>query len=59
MNEYKGKKVKLLIEEVGKEMKKVQESGDTDRLMELMKQKMVLDQIKNAISKELGNRTLF
>ncbi len=59
VNEYKGKKVKLLIEEVGKEMKKVQESGDTDRLMELMKQKMVLDQIKNAISKELGNRTLF
>ena len=59
VNEYKGKKVKLLIEEVGKEMKKVQESGDSDRLMELMKQKMVLDQIKNAISKELGNRTLF
>jgi DNA primase len=59
VNEYKGKKVKLLIQEVGKEMKKVQESGDSDRLMELMKQKMVLDQIKNAISKELGNRTLF
>ncbi|MFT5750493.1 MAG: DNA primase [Ancylomarina sp.] len=59
VNEYKGKKVKLLIEEVGKEMKRVQESGDSDRLMELMKQKMVLDQIKNAISKELGNRTLF
>ena len=59
VNEYKGKKVKLLIEEVGKEMQKVQESGDADRLMELMKQKMALDQIKNAISKELGNRTLF
>ena len=59
VNEYKGKKVKLLIEDVEKEMKKVQESGDSDRLMELMKQKMVLDQIKNTISKELGNRTLF
>ena len=59
VNEYKGKKVKLLIEEVGKEMQLVQASGDSDRLMELMKQKMVLDQIKNAISKELGNRTLF
>ncbi|RXQ95124.1 DNA primase [Ancylomarina salipaludis] len=59
VNEYKGKKVKLLIEEVVKEMQQVQESGDTDRLMELMKQKMVLDQIKNAISKELGNRTVF
>ncbi len=59
VNEYKGKKVKLLIEEVGKEMQIVQASGDSDKLMELMKQKMVLDQIKNAISKELGNRTLF
>lgn len=59
VNEYKGKKVKLLIVEVEQEMKTVQESGDSGRLMELMKQKMVLDQIKNAISKELGNRTLF
>jgi len=59
VNEYKGKKVKLLIEEVVKEMQDVQKSGDADRLMELMKQKMVLDQIKNAISKELGNRTIF
>lgn len=59
VNEYKGKKVKLLIEEVGQEMQKAQESGDLERLMELMKQKMVLDQIKNAISKELGNRTVF
>ena len=59
VNEYKGKKVKLLIEEVVQEMQKVQETGDSDRLMELMKQKMVLDQIKNAISKELGNRTVF
>lgn len=59
VNEYKGKKVKLLIEEVVKEMQEVQKSGDGDRLMELMKQKMVLDQIKNAISKELGNRTVF
>lgn len=59
VNEYKGKKVKLLIEEVVKEMQDVQKSGDADRLMELMKQKMVLDQIKNAISKELGNRTVF
>jgi len=59
VNEYKGKKVKLLIEEVVQEMQKVQESGDSARLMELMKQKMVLDQIKNAISKELGNRTIF
>ncbi|RZT97599.1 DNA primase [Ancylomarina subtilis] len=59
VNEYKGKKVKLLIEEVVQEMQQVQASGDTDRLMELMKQKMVLDQIKNAISKELGNRTVF
>lgn len=59
VNEYKGKKVKILLEEVVQEMQKVQKSGDADRLMELMKQKMVLDQIKNAISKELGNRTLF
>jgi DNA primase len=59
VNEYKGKKVKLLIEEVVREMQKVQEAGDSDRLMELMKQKMVLDQIKNALSKELGNRTVF
>ena len=40
-------------------MQKAQDSGDSDRLMELMKQKMLLDQIKNAISKELGNRTVF
>jgi len=59
VNEYKGKKVKLLIEEVVKEMQEVQKTGNSDRLMELMKQKMVLDQIKNAISKELGNRTIF
>ena len=59
VNEYKGKKVKLLIEEVVKEMQEVQKTGNSDRLMELMKQKMVLDQIKNAISKELGNRTVF
>ena len=54
VNEYKGKKVKILLEEVVQEMQKVQESGDSDRLMELMKQKMLLDQIKNAILKELG-----
>ncbi|MRT93909.1 DNA primase [Ancylomarina sp. 16SWW S1-10-2] len=54
VNEYKGKKVKILLEEVVQEMQQVQESGDTDRLMELMKQKMLLDQIKNAILKELG-----
>jgi len=59
VNEYKGKKVKILLEEVVKEMQDVQKSGDSDRLMELMKQKMVLDQIKNTISKELGNRTVF
>ncbi len=59
VNEYKGKKVKLLIKEVTKEMQEVQKTGDSDRLMELMKQKMLLDQIKNAISKELGNRTVF
>ncbi|RUT73129.1 DNA primase [Ancylomarina longa] len=58
VNEYKGKKVHLLIKEVLAEMQKAQESGNPDRLMELMKQKMVLDSIKNAISKELGNRTI-
>jgi DNA primase len=58
VNEYKGKKVRLLIKEVLQEMQKAQETGNADRMMELMRQKMVLDQIKNAISKELGNRTI-
>jgi DNA primase len=58
VNEYKGKKVRLLMKEVMQEMQKAQETGNSDRMMELMKQKMVLDQIKNAISKELGNRTI-
>jgi DNA primase len=58
VNEYKGKKVRLLMNEVMQEMQKAQDSGNSDRMMELMKQKMVLDQIKNAISKELGNRTI-
>lgn len=58
VNEYKGKKVRLLMKEVLQEMQKAQETGDSDRMMELMQQKMVLDQIKNAISKELGNRTI-
>lgn len=58
VNEYKGKKVRLLIKEVLEEMQKAQESGNPERLMELMKQKMVLDSIKNVISKELGNRTI-
>ena len=58
VNEYKGKKVRLLMKEVLQEMQKAQETGDADRMMELMQQKMVLDQIKNAISKELGNRTI-
>lgn len=58
VNEYKGKKVRLLMNEVLQEMQKAQDTGDADRMMELMQQKMVLDQIKNAISKELGNRTI-
>ncbi|PKQ63621.1 DNA primase [Labilibaculum filiforme] len=58
VNEYKGKKVRLLMKEVMQEMQKAQDTGDSDRMMELMRQKMVLDQIKNAISKELGNRTI-
>ncbi|MGQ1911771.1 DNA primase [Marinifilum sp. RC60d5] len=58
VNEYKGKKVRILMKEVLQEMQKAQETGDSDRMMELMQQKMVLDQIKNAISKELGNRTI-
>ncbi|WP_421920999.1 DNA primase [Marinifilum sp.] len=58
VNEYKGKKVRLLMNEVLQEMRKAQENGDADRMLELMQQKMVLDQIKNAISKELGNRTI-
>eukprot|EP01029_Cantina_marsupialis_P031830 TRINITY_DN927_c0_g1_i1.p1 TRINITY_DN927_c0_g1~~TRINITY_DN927_c0_g1_i1.p1 ORF type:complete len:677 (-),score=90.77 TRINITY_DN927_c0_g1_i1:1838-3868(-) len=58
VNEYKGKKVRLLMNEVLQEMQKAQETGDSNRMMELMQQKMVLDQIKNAISKELGNRTI-
>ena len=58
VNEYKGKKVRLLMKEVMQEMQKAQDTGNSDRMMELMKQKMVLDQIKNAISKELGNRTI-
>lgn len=58
VNEYKGKKVRLLMNEVLQEMRKAQETGNSDRMMELMQQKMVLDQIKNAISKELGNRTI-
>lgn len=58
VNEYKGKKVRLLMNEVMQEMQKAQDTGNSDRMMELMKQKMVLDQIKNAISKELGNRTI-
>ena len=59
VNEYKVKKVKILLDEVVKEMQKVQASDDSDRLMELMKQKMVLDQIKKDISKALGNRSVF
>ncbi|WP_321515039.1 DNA primase [Marinifilum fragile] len=58
VNEYKGKKVRILMKEVLEEMQKAQETGNADRMMELMQQKMVLDQIKNAISKELGNRTI-
>lgn len=58
VNEYKGKKVRILMQEVLQEMQKAQETGDSARMMELMQQKMVLDQIKNAISKELGNRTI-
>jgi DNA primase len=58
VNEYKGKKVRLLMKDVMQEMQKAQDTGNSDRMMELMKQKMVLDQIKNAISKELGNRTI-
>ncbi|WP_372755917.1 DNA primase [Labilibaculum sp.] len=58
VNEYKGKKVRLLMKEVMREMQEAQDTGNSDRMMELMKQKMVLDQIKNAISKQLGNRTI-
>lgn len=58
VNEYKGKKVRILMKEVLQEMQKAQETGDSAKMMELMQQKMVLDQIKNAISKELGNRTI-
>ena len=58
VNEYKGKKVRLLMKEILNEMQKAQETGNLERMMELMQQKMVLDQIKNAISKELGNRII-
>jgi len=58
VNEYKGKKVRILMKEVLQEMQKAQDTGDSAKMMELMQQKMVLDQIKNAISKELGNRTI-
>eukprot|EP01029_Cantina_marsupialis_P027924 TRINITY_DN774180_c0_g1_i1.p1 TRINITY_DN774180_c0_g1~~TRINITY_DN774180_c0_g1_i1.p1 ORF type:complete len:286 (-),score=40.48 TRINITY_DN774180_c0_g1_i1:129-863(-) len=58
VNEYKGKKVRILMKEVLQEMQKAQETGHSAKMMELMQQKMVLDQIKNAISKELGNRTI-
>ncbi|MFA8433967.1 MAG: DNA primase [Marinifilaceae bacterium] len=58
VNEYKGKKVQLLMKQVQNEIQKAQNEKDTEKLMELIQQKMVLDKLKIVLSKELGNRTI-
>ncbi len=58
VNEYKSKKVRLLIKEKMQEIVKAQESGDTDLLLELLQEKKMLDDINQEILKNLGNRTI-
>lgn len=58
VNEYKGKKIRLLIKETLKEIQNAQKTDDSETMRKLMQRKMLLDQIKNEISKKLGNRTI-
>lgn len=58
VNEYKVKKVQLMMKEVQQQIQKAQEEKNYDVLMDLMKRKMVIDQVKQALSRELGNRII-
>jgi len=58
VTELKWKKVKVLLEEKRQQMKKAEEEGNQERLMEILKEYSNLQQAFVYISKELGSRTI-
>ncbi len=58
VNEYKSKKVRILIKEKMQQILKAQETGNSDLLIELLQEKKILDDINQEILKHLGNRTI-
>lgn len=58
VTELKWKKVKVLLEEKRQQMKKAEEEGNQEMLMEVLKEYGNLQQAFIYISKELGSRTI-
>lgn len=58
VNEYKEKRVKLMLKEIDQKLKVAQESKDEELIMSLLQQKILFDRLKNSLLKELGNRTI-
>ncbi len=58
VNEYKEKKVKLMLKDIENKLKIAQEDGDEADIVLLLQQKILFDRLKNSLLKELGNRTI-
>ena len=58
VNEYKEKKVKLMLKEIDLQLKSAQESQDIELIRSLLQKKILFDRLKNNLLKELGNRTI-
>lgn len=59
LNAYKEKKIKQLLKLTDDELKKAQENNDEEKMVELIQQKMMLNDLKKAISVHLGDRVFF
>lgn len=58
VNEYKEKKVKLMLKDIEQKLKVAQEAGNEEEIVQLLQQKILFDRLKNSLLKELGNRTI-
>ncbi|MBN2681838.1 MAG: DNA primase [Bacteroidales bacterium] len=58
INEFKFKYIKHKLKEITSEMIVAQNNNDFDKIIELQKQKIMLDIVKGKLSTELGERTI-
>ena len=58
INEFKYKFIKHKLKEITSEMIGAQNNNDFDKIIDLQKQKIMLDVVKGKLSNELGERTI-